>query len=221
LRPARRLQWSGWMNPGTIPAPAVSSDRMSSAEPRRATFADLEVRPEKPYAEVIGGVVVDKALPRFDHGRAQLLLGGVLAPHFDRAPGGADRPGGWWLASECTIELEPHEVYQPDLAGWRRERVHRPPQGYPVRIRPDWVCEILSPSNRRYDTVEKLRVYQRHGVGHYWLLDPDAGTLTVYRDQGGGYLVALVAGAAERVRAEPFDAIELAIGELLGDEPGA
>jgi hypothetical protein len=43
--------------------------------------------------------------------------------------------------------------------------------------------------------------------------------LTVYRHTPDGYLVALRAEATERVRAEPFDAIELHVAVLLGDDP--
>lgn len=43
--------------------------------------------------------------------------------------------------------------------------------------------------------------------------------LNVYRHTADGYLLALRADAAERVRAEPFDAIELHVAVLLGDDP--
>jgi Uma2 family endonuclease len=192
---------------------------MGIAGARRATFADLEDRPEKPYAEVIGGVVVEKAVTGFSHSLVAMQLAGMLGPPFNRATSTPDAPGGWWLTVECTIELEPHEVYVPDLSGWRHERLPAPPEEYPVKLVPDWVCEILSPSNRRYDTVDKLRVYQRHGVGHYWLIDPDAATLTVLHNQPGGFVITQVACRGERIRAAPFAAVELAVGRLLGDEP--
>ena len=88
----------------------------------------------------------------------------------------------------------------------------------PVRVLPDWVCEILSPSNASNDTVKKLRVLHKHGVPHYWLLDPDARTLRVLRWTPDGYLEALSATAEETVRAEPFDAVELALAAVLGIE---
>ena len=37
---------------------------------------------------------------------------------------------------------------------------------------PDWVVEILSPSNREYDLQTKKRLYQRYGVQLYWVIDP-------------------------------------------------
>ena len=57
------------------------------------------------------------------------------------------------------------------------------------------------------------------GVPHDWILDQVDRTPTVHRHTPEGHLVALRAAADERVRAEPFDAIELQVGVLLGDDP--
>ena len=37
----------------------------------------------------------------------------------------------------------------------------------------------------RYHLVDKLRVYQRRGVAHDWIVDPMSETLTVYRLAAG------------------------------------
>ncbi len=42
--------------------------------------------------------------------------------------------------------------------------------------------------------------------------------LVVHRLEPNGYLVALSASTGETVRAEPFDAVELPVGVLFGDE---
>ena len=54
---------------------------------------------------------------------------------------------------------------------------------------------------------------------HYWILDQLDRTLTVHRHRADGYVIALRAAANERVRAEPFDAVELHVAVLLGDDP--
>ena len=84
-------------------------------------------------------------------------------------------------------------------------------------MRPDWVAEVLSRTNAEHDLGEKLFAYQRAGVPHYWIIDPEHETLTVYRLTGEGYVLALTAGRQERVHAPPFEDVELAIGELFGD----
>jgi hypothetical protein len=77
----------------------------------------------------------------------------------------------------------------------------------------------VSPSNATDDTVKKLRLYHRVGIPHYWLADPRDATLTVMRWSPDGYITVLRAERHEVVRAEPFDAITIAVGPLFGDEP--
>ena len=77
----------------------------------------------------------------------------------------------------------------------------------------------MSVSNRSTDIVDKLRDYHQAGVPHYWIIDQLDRTLTVHRHSADGYVIALRAAAAERVRAEPFDALELHVAVLLGDDP--
>jgi Uma2 family endonuclease len=191
----------------------------TASKSKRATAADLLAIPEQErFHEIIDGELVRKANPSAEHGDAQSWLAGVLKPSFARRPGGKN-PGGWWIMTEVEVRLEDHEIYRPDVVGWRRERVPERPSGNPVAIQPDWVCEVLSASNTRNDTVKKMRVYQRNGVGHYWVVDPVEETLSVYRWTESGYLVALRAERGERVRAEPFEAIELSVGIFFGDEP--
>lgn len=182
-----------------------------------ATAADLARLGPDVRAEVIGGVIVEKAAPSPDHSDAQGGLIGELRPRFHRRKEGSS-PGGWWLLPEVEVELTHHDVYRPDIAGWRRDRVPERPRDRPVRQRPDWVCEILSPSNASNDLVKKLRVYHRSAIPCYWIVDPTNETLTVLRWTPDGYLAALTAGKTDRVRAEPFAEIELRVGVLFGLE---
>ena len=182
-----------------------------------ATVDDWLAQPDDRRTELIDGELVEKALPTFAHGRAQGHTVGTLGGAFDRKPGGPGGPGGWWLATEVDILLD-GRGYRPDVAGWRRDRLPAPPGERPVTSRPDWLCEIVSEANRTVDTVTKLRRYHQAGVPHYWILDQMDRTLTVHRHTADGYLVVLRATAGERVRAEPFDAIEVDVAVLLGDD---
>jgi Uma2 family endonuclease len=182
-----------------------------------ATFADLERLGAETRAEIIHGMIVDKASPTGEHSGSQLLLGGYLGRRFDRKPGGR-WPGGWWLHTEVHVEYAKHELFCHDVAGWRRERVPDRPKGWPVRIRPDWVCELLSPSNEKRDLVDKMRVLRDAGVPYYWIVNPAEKVLVVHRLEPNGYLVATTASSGETIRAEPFQDVELRVGVLFGDE---
>lgn len=189
-----------------------------ASKPGGYTIAEWLAQPEDARLELIDGELIEKAAPSFEHGLAQGHTTGAIAGPFNRRPGGPGGPGGWWIGTEIDIVMD-GRGYRPDIAGWRRERLPVPPKERPVTARPDWLCEIVSESNRATDTVKKLRRYHQAGVPHYWILDQVDRTLTVHRHTPDGYLVALRAEAHERVRAEPFDAIELHVAVLLGDDP--
>lgn len=194
---------------------------MSSAAPDRrlATVEDLLAIPEgERFHEVLDGELVRKTMPSLRHGAAQAELAAEIAGAYGLRSRGRG-PGGWVFATEVEILFEPTQIYRPDVTGWRRERLPRLPEESPVSLRPDWVCEILSPSNKQNDRFKKLRTYGRCQVPHYWILDPDAEALAVYRWTAEGYLIVLTAEGSERVRAEPFEAVELSVHSLLtGDE---
>lgn len=192
---------------------------MPVAAEKLATLADLLAIPEQErFHEIIGGELIRKAVPSPKHGGAQASITSTLFRSYNRRSGG-DRPGGWWFATEVEIELDIHDIYRPDVSGWRRERLPELPGEAIITIRPDWVCEVLSPSNTRNDLVRKHRGYHRGQVPHYWVVDPMNEVLTVHRWTSEAYLTVLTAERGERIRAEPFDGLEWPVGVLFGDDP--
>ena len=51
---------------------------------------------------------------------------------------------------------------------------------------PSLAVEIISPSAIDYDRVTKRNLYAQYGVPEYWLVDPDAKTVTIYSDAQDG-----------------------------------
>ncbi len=121
----------------------------------------------------------------------------------------SDDPGGWWIVIEPEVELSRHDVYIPDLAGWRRSRVPVLPDTRPVKIVPDWVCEVTSPSTSRNDRVRKADGYLRGGVPHYWLVDLDSRTLEAWEARDGAWVRLGAWTEDDTARIPPFDAVEL------------
>ena len=192
---------------------------MSQSAPRTATFDDFWAIPEaERFHEFVNGNIVEKAAPSGEHGDAQAGVITAVRPSFQRKPGGGG-PGGWWIATEVEVLLVTGDVVRPDVLGWRREGCPERPTGMPVKQRPDWVCEVVSPAKAKEDTVRKLRLYHHVGIPNYWIVDPRDSTLTVMRWSSDGYVTLLRAERTEVVRAEPFQAIELAVGTLFGDDP--
>jgi len=184
--------------------------------PGTATFADLEELGDV-RAEIIHGAIVHKGSPGPRHSMSQGAVVQFTRRRYHRRPGGR-WPGGWWIGTEVDVEYALHEICCHDVAGWRRDRLPELPKERPIRIRPDWVCEILSPKSEKRDLVDKMRILREAGVRHYWILNPVSKVLVVHSLEVNGYLVALTAASGETVRAEPLHEVDLPVGVLFGDE---
>jgi Uma2 family endonuclease len=189
-----------------------------SAPAASATVEDLQKLPDSErFHEIIDGELVEKTQPSGEHGDAQSAVAARIKGPFQRRPGGK-WPGGWWIYTEVEIAFSQDQIYRPDVVGWRRERVPERPSGAPITVLPDWVCEIISPSKPARDLVQKKRTYHQRRIPHYWIIDPRDETLTVLRWSPDGYIEVLLAQRGDRVRAEPFAAIELPVGVFFGDD---
>lgn len=183
---------------------------MSKALKKDATYADLCAVPEEFVAEILAGDLYATPRPAWGHVHTASTLGMLLGGPFQF---GVNGPGGWLIIDGPELHLGA-DVLVPDLAGWRRARMPAAPSAAFVTLAPAWVCEVLSPATETIDRVKKLKIYAREGIGHTWLLNPVLRTLEVWRLQQPVWSLVATYGDSERVRAEPFEAVELAL-ELL------
>jgi Uma2 family endonuclease len=185
---------------------------------RRATYADLEAVPPGKVAELIDGQLYVFPRPAPRHLNAQGELVTRIRDPFQNRRGG---PGGWWILPEPEVHFpEPAEprgiqVVDPDIAGFRVDRMPELPETAYFPLPPDWVCEVLSPSTEEHDRKTKMPFYAHNGVPWAWLVDPIARTLEVYvLGEGRRWKEPVIHRGDARVRAVPFDAIELDLSVL-------
>jgi Putative restriction endonuclease len=176
----------------------------------------MEVRPVPPATP--SGIWLNDTGPTAEHSDARLALAAALRPHFHRPQGGPAAPGGWWVLGQVELELDDDEIVRPDLAGWRRDRIPERPHGSPLRARPDWVCQVIARSSSDENAAHRFELFERSAVPFCWVVDVERGTLTAHRLEGRSYAVAVKAARWQYLRAEPFDAIEIRMGTLFGDE---
>ena len=177
---------------------------------KNATYADLVEVPENFVAEMFDGDLYASPRPAIRHSHAAAVLGGKLMEPFHN---GRNGPGGWVILDEPELHFG-NDVLVLDLAGWRRERLPEAPDEPYFTLAPDWVCEVLSPSTEPLDRGKKLRIYARQNVAHVWLVDPLRRLLEVLSLESDAWTVLAVHEGHAGVRAAPFDAIELELGEL-------
>ena len=146
--------------------------------------------------EIIDGAHYVSPAPSVNHQRCAWRLVDVLAAVFER-------PGkGEVLFAPVDVELTENDIVQPDFVVVLSERASIIE---PSRIvgAPDLVVEIVSPSSRDHDTVRKLALYERTGVGEYWIVDRDAERLTVYSRSGAALRRSRTPGGTRCTRRSP------------------
>ncbi|MEW5823856.1 MAG: Uma2 family endonuclease [Pseudomonadota bacterium] len=186
---------------------------MSHAAVRFARYEDLFDLPEHLVGEIIAGVLHTQPRPAPKHARAASKTGATLDARFDRHD---DGPGGWWILDEPELHLG-GDILVPDIAGWRRERLPKLPDGAYFELAPDWVAEVLSPSTARKDRVLKLPRYAAAGVAHCWLIDPETRTLEAYANQNGHWLLLGAWGGEDVAEIPPFEALRFELSALWAD----
>jgi len=172
---------------------------------KKFTYQDYLELPEEPgyRFEVLEGLLVKEPSPNAIHQRVSRRLQRILEDYFWQYD-----PEGEIFDAPLDVTFHDLTVVQPDIfyiSGRQKQIVQETRIDGP----PALVVEILSPSNSRKDRLQKLQIYQKVGVAHYWLVDPEQKTLECFALRDGVY--ALVAAGMEGEIVEHPDFAGLAI----------
>jgi Uma2 family endonuclease len=142
---------------------------------RRLTFEDLELIPEEHEGdrqELMDGELVVTPVPLIKHQIVSMNI--IFALDRFVRDGGLGRV----LHAPTGVRFTPDNLLIPDIVFVSQDRLHIiGPKT--IDAAPDLVLEILSPGTRRRDLDIKRALYARFGVQEYWIVDPDARTLSV------------------------------------------
>ncbi|HZK76366.1 MAG TPA: Uma2 family endonuclease, partial [Candidatus Kapabacteria bacterium] len=128
---------------------------------KKATVQDYERLEEGAPYQLIGGELIMTPSPTAFHQsiiyRLILKLGNFVE----------QKKLGVILQSPIDVYLSDEDVYQPDLIFIRADRA-RGIRKDKLRIVPDLVVEVLSPSTAYFDFTRKKEMYCARGVEEYW-----------------------------------------------------
>jgi Uma2 family endonuclease len=122
-------------------------------------------------------------------------------------------------AAPFDVVFTPHDVVEPDLLYVGAER-HAVVGEANVQAAPDLAIEILSPSSRKVDELRKRDLYERQGVREYWIVDPVAETLKVFRrgaDEAYGRPQLLTLHDQDVLATPLLPGLGLALAEIFAD----
>ncbi len=145
------------------------------------TEEDYEHLPEEIRAELIDGRFYEMASPSRIH---QEILGELhfLIRNYIKSKGGSCRVYPAPFAVKLSRSRD--TIVEPDIsaicdAGKLTDRG--------CSGAPDWIIEIISPSNPGYDYIRKLNLYADAGVREYWIIDPTVWEVAVYWLEDGTF----------------------------------
>jgi len=86
-----------------------------------------------------------------------------------------------------VLEGEPGNIVRmriPDLSFVAANRTSTPDEKGYYYLAPDLAIEVISPTESKKETVEKIADYLRFGAKQVWAVDPDPRTVTVHLPDG-------------------------------------
>ena len=173
------------------------------------TYADyLETSDDERY-ELLHGELVMAPAPLLYH---QYVLVALI---LEMGTFVKERNLGKVLSAPTDVVLSDTDVVQPDILFVSNERRH-------IRTReniqgaPDLVVEILSPTTAERDRIVKSALYAQHGVQEYWIVDPDARTITVFLLNGGAFEEVDTYSEGETLTSPMLAGFSIALDEIFG-----
>ena len=123
---------------------------------------------------------------------------------------------GHLFFAPTDVVLSRTDVVQPDLLFISSQRAHIIA---PANIQgaPDLIVEIRSDSTAERDESFKRQLYADFGVKEYWLVDPEAATISVLLLGEKGYAEAATYTAGQTLTSPMLDGLFINLDDLFPD----
>jgi len=145
------------------------------------TYDDYALLPQdRNRYEILDGELYVTPSPSYGHQLAVYRLATFLGSHVEA------KGLGQVLFAPLDVLLAETNIVQPDILFLSRGKIP-PGKAKNIQVAPDLVVEVLSESTAEQDRLHKKRIYARHGVPHYWIVDPENRTLEVFELAGAEY----------------------------------
>lgn len=152
---------------------------MSLPQLKTYTEEDYYNLPEDVRAELINGQFYDMSAPSRIHQEILMELSATIR-NYVKSKGGPCRV----YPAPFAVNLlnDKKNIVEPDIS------VICDPDKLTDKGcngAPDWIIEIVSPSNPSHDYITKLSLYHDAGIREYWIVDPQSKYIHVYNMETG------------------------------------
>ena len=154
----------------------VFQERLYTAE----EFYEFVNRPENKdkWYELYRGVIYEAIMPSPIHAIISLLIAKVISDFVTKYN------LGHVVGDGCHFYLPNGDTFIPDTAFVSKERQPTIPPKF--ELAPDLAVEIVSPSNRPHEILDKVESYIECGTKLVWVVYPDDKVVDVWSPVEGG-----------------------------------
>ena len=137
------------------------------------SLEQYEALPADKRVEVFDGVIYDMSSPSQVHQTLSMELSNIIYNYIKSKKGSCKL---FSAPFDVKLSDKPLTIVQPDIMVICDDTKL---DGKRCNGAPDFIIEIVSPSNPTDDYIRKLYYYQNYGVREYWIVDPRRKTVTV------------------------------------------
>jgi Uma2 family endonuclease len=153
---------------------------MIALESKLETYFDYLKKSEEGNFQLIGGQITSMTSPSTLHQRIVLKLTTIINEYLIK------NKRGEVFVAPLDVYFSETEVYQPDIFVLLNSSFSKLKENL-IEGAPDLIIEILSPPTAYYDLKHKKNIYEKFAVLEYWVVDPIAKTIEIFKNENNKY----------------------------------
>ena len=156
---------------------------MTSIAEKKITVKEfLEMDFEEGYIyELINGAIMRRTSPNLDHQEVSMALSAILRTFIK------SNNLGSLFAAPTDVYITEFDLVVPDLVFVSKNNLGILQEKRCIVGVPDLIIEILSKGTQKTDKGDKMKLYKKHGVKEYWMINPRSQGVEVHVWQAGDY----------------------------------
>jgi Uma2 family endonuclease len=175
---------------------------MKLEKKKRHTYAELQEMDIEGHWELIDGIFYAMTAPSPEH---QRISGNIFNQLYTALS---------VKHSDCEIFNAPLDVLFPEKLDWKDKEIDKVEPDILIvcdenKIKdkfiqgaPDFIVEILSPSNASWDCIIKRNLYEKNKVHEYWIIDTKLVTVLVLEE---GVYKPRMYDRGDKIKLDKFD----------------
>ncbi|MDL1956170.1 MAG: Uma2 family endonuclease [Candidatus Desulfofervidus auxilii] len=175
---------------------------------KKYTYEDYAKLPEGAPYQLINGELIITPAPTPYHQYISGNIYSILKEFVEK------NNLGQVYYSPIDVYFEETETYQPDIIFISKERLNIIKETK-IEGAPNLIIEILSPATAYYDLRKKFKVYEKHGVKEYWIVDPEEKSIEIYINEKQKFILVETKNKTGTIKSQLLKNFEIELEKIF------